>query len=215
MVSLLAETMRAAMAGHTTKTLSERNHKKAAADTVTKYSLCFARLDPTADGIATPEVVPAAIRPEFREMLETTKASQATALMRELPDTHTHRRAASSPLFLQASVTLTGDWINGVATACLREFRLIDTTLAVAPANVKVHLGPITCVTPTATSVVLQQRRDADQRLMIQEAVGEAPGKMDKKATEFFVWGSFHSAFAATNACANWHLLGEIISPEY
>jgi hypothetical protein len=159
-------------------------------------------------------VVPAAIRPEFREMLETTKASQATALMRELLDTHT-RRAASSPLFLQASVTLTGDWIDGVATACLREFRLIDTTLAVAPANVKVHLGPITCVTPTATSVVLQQRRDADQRLMIQEAVGEAPAKMDRKATELFVGGSFHSAVAATSAFANWHLLGEIISPEY
>jgi hypothetical protein len=102
-----------------------------------------------------------------------------------------------------------------VVTACLRDFRLIDKTLAVAPASIKVNLGPVTCVTPTATSVVLQQRRDADQRLLIQEAVGEAPAKMDRKSTELFVGGSFHSATAATNAFANWHLLGEIISPEY
>jgi hypothetical protein len=213
MATLFAETMRAT-AGHATTTLSERDHKKAAADTAVKYSLCFARLAPSADGFGPVEVIPAAIRPEFTEMLETTKASQATSLMRELLETHT-RRAAGSPLFLKASVTLTGDWVDGVITACLRDFRLIDKTLATAPANVKVNLGPITCVTPTATSVVLQQRRDADQRLLIQEAVGEAPVKMDKKSTELFFGGSYHSAVAATNAFANWHLLGEIISPEY
>ena len=213
MANLLVETMRAT-AGHTTTTLSERDHKKAAADTVVKYSLCFARLVPPADGFGGPEVVPATIRPEFQEMLETTKTSQATSMMRELLDTYT-RRAASSPLFLKASVTLTGDWVDGVITACLREFRLIDKTLAAAPANVKTHLGPITCVTPVATSVVLQQRRDADQRLLIQEAVGEAPTKMDRKSTELFIGGSFHSAVAATNAFANWHLLGDIISPDY
>jgi hypothetical protein len=213
MANLLAETMRAT-AGHATTTLAERDHKKAAADTIIKYSLCFARLVPPADGFGPVEVVPAVIRPEFKEMLETTKASQATSLMRELLETHT-RRAAGSPLFLKASVTLTGDWVDGVITACLRDFRLIDKTLAVAPANVKVNLGPITCVTPIATSVVLQQRRDADQRLLIQEAVGEAPAKMDKKSTELFVGGSYHSAVAATNAFANWHLLGELISPEY
>jgi hypothetical protein len=213
MANLLAETMRAT-AGHTTTTLSERDHKKAAADAAIKYSLCFARLAPSADGHGPVEVIPAVIRPEFKEMLETTKTSQATSLMRELLETHT-RRAAGSPLFLKASVTLTGDWVDGVITACLRDFRLIDKTLAVAPANVKIHLGPVTCVTPTATSVVLQQRRDADQRLLIQEAVGEAPAKMDKKSTELFVGGSYHSAVAATNAFANWHLLCEIISPEY
>jgi hypothetical protein len=213
MANFLAETMRAT-AGHTTTTLSERDHKKAAADTAIKYSLCFARLAPPADGFGPVEVIPAVIRPEFKEMLETTKTSQATSLMRELLETHT-RRAAGSPLFLKASVTLSGDWVDGVITACLRDFRLIDKTLAVAPASVKVHLGPITCVTPTATSVILQQRRDADQRLLIQEAVGEAPAKMDKKSTELFIGGSYHSAVAATNAFANWHLLGEIISPEY
>ena len=213
MANLLAETMRAT-AGHTTTTLSERDHKKAAADTAVKYSLCFARLVPPADGFGSVEVVPAAIRPEFKEMLETTKTSQATSLMRELLETHT-RRAAGSPLFLKASVTLSGDWVDGVITACLRDFRLVDKTLAVAPASVKVNLGPITCVTPTATSVILQQRRDADQRLLIQEAVGEAPAKMDRKSTELFVGGSYHSAVAATNTFANWHLLGEIISPEY
>jgi hypothetical protein len=147
-------------------------------------------------------------------MLETTKTSQATSLMRELLETHT-RRAAGSPLFLKASVTLSGDWVDGVVTACLRDFWLIDKTLAVAPASIKVNSGPVTCVTPTATSVVLQQRRDADQRLLIQEAVGEAPAKMDRKSSELFVGGSFHSATAATDAFANWHLLGEIISPEY
>ena len=213
MANILAETMRAT-AGHTTTTLAERDHKKAAADTAIKYSLCFARLAPSIDGFGPVEVIPAVIRPEFKEMLETTKTSQATSLMRELLETHT-RRAAGSPLFLKASVTLTGEWIDGVITACLRDFRLIDKTLAVAPANVKINLGPITCVTPTATSVILQQRRDADQRLLIQEAVGEAPAKMDKKSTELFIGGSYQSAIAATNAFANWHLLCEIISPEY
>jgi hypothetical protein len=212
MANLLAETMRV-MAGHTMTTLSERDHKKAAADTVIKYSLCFARLVPPTDGFGPVEVVPAAIRPKFKEMLETTKTSQATSLM--LLETHT-RRAAGSPLFLKASVTLTdGNWVDGETTACLRDFRLIDKTLAVTPAKVKVNVGPITCVTLTATSIVLQQRRNADQRLLIQEAVDEAPAKMDKKSTELFVGGSYHSAVAATNAFANWHLLGEIISPEY
>jgi hypothetical protein len=157
-------------------------------------------------------VVPAVIRPEFKEMLETTKTSQATSLM--LLETHTCR-AAGSPLFLKASVTLTGDWVDGVVTACLRDFRLIVKKLAAAPANVKVNLGPITCVTPTATLVVLQQRRDADQHLLIQEDVGKAPAKMDRKSTELFIEGSYHSAVVATNAFANWHLLGEIIYTEY
>jgi hypothetical protein len=47
MVNLLAETMRVTV-GHMTNTLLERDHKKAAAVTAVKYSLCFARLVPPA-----------------------------------------------------------------------------------------------------------------------------------------------------------------------
>jgi hypothetical protein len=117
MANLLAETMRAT-AGHTTTTLSERDHKKAAADTVIKYRLCFARLVPPANGFGLVEVVPAAIHPEFREMLETTTTSQATSLMRELLETHTCR-AAGSPLFLKASVALSGNWVENPCDAVL------------------------------------------------------------------------------------------------
>ena len=191
----------------------ENELKAAAAIVCAKMSIAFARLIPSDDG-SPPNVVPANIRPQFVEILSTTKLSTATRLLREAVDVAV-RRAASSDNRFDGHVNMTGDFVDGVVVACLRDFRFLTHSMDSEPQRVKTWLSLLALVSPGANEGLFQNRVDRGNTLAFQEAVGEAPAKMDRKSTELFVGGSLGNGDHAIATFANWRLLCNIITDDY
>ena len=100
-------------------------------------------------------------------------------------------------------------------TTCVREYRFVSKNLNSDPQSIKKDLSLLAFVSPGANSVTFQQRVDHDRQMMIQEAVGEAAAKMDKKATDLFIGGTLRTGNDALAALANWRLFGRLVSPDY
>ena len=193
---------------------AEKEHKLAAKIVAAKYSIVFARLVPSEDGVSEPTVVPARIRPEFLEILETSKLSSATRMLRDAVDTAVRRAACSDNRF-DGHVDMTGDMVDTVLTACVREFRILPHSLDTEPTRVKSNLTLLALVSPGTNSVTFKHRLDQGNVLAFQEAVGEAPAKMERKSTELFNGGSLTTGQSSINTSANWRALGNIITEDY
>ena len=193
---------------------AEKEHKLAAKVVAAKFSILFARLVPSEDGVSEPTVVPATIRPEFLEILETSKLASATRMLRDAVDTAVRRAACSDNRF-DGHVDMTGDMVDAVLTACLREFRILPHSLDTEPVRVKSWVTLLTLVSPGSNSVTFKTRLDQGNVQAFQEAVGEAPAKMDRKSTELFNAGSLTTGQDSIGASANWRVLGNVITDDY
>lgn len=197
-----------------TATQAEKEHKLAADIVCAKFSLAFANLVPSDDGLSEPTVVPATIRPDFRAILEATKLTTATRLMRDEVDIAV-RRAASSDNRFDGQVNMTGEFVDGVVLACLRDFRFLAHSMDSEPQLVKSWLSLMALVSPGSNLITFKQRFNQGNTQAIQEAVGEAPAKMDRKSTELYIGGSLNCGEDTIATLANWRVLGNIITDDY
>jgi len=193
---------------------TEKEHAASAAETIRKFQLAFARLEPSPDNTLPPTVVLAQLSPQAVAIITATKLETARKLFHELIETAV-RAASRSTDRWDSDVTLKADMIDAVFVQSIRDYKFLQQGLNTHPAAVKTHLSVLAFATPAIDSMAYKSRQERDDKLQCQAAVGEAPTKMDRKTTELYVGGEVKTGKDAMAMICNKRLVYKSLCPDF
>jgi hypothetical protein len=155
---------------------TDRETHKAIQDAVARYQLMFAGLTTTADpndnDVKIITVDLPAISEVFKEIIDTTKVSEAVRMTQEQFTYHLAQRSTSKT-FHDASMNYNAKALDAPKVTALKRAHWADRPLSIEPDSIKDKLGIYHFAPPRIESYKYEQRVANGSKIFRQEIVGE------------------------------------------
>ena len=203
--ALLLYLQKSASTTHTT-TSTERDQLKEAEEVEHRYMLIFGRIKNSTDPLDSSKTIDHVVYPkltaQFRDVLNTAKASKANTLFQDHIMNHVKSMAVGQ-LLLDTSHDLPSSLIDPVFSTCIRTASWAVDPPVLEPESVKDKLGIYHFATPRLNTVTYQARTAAGRTTMRQEKVGEEKSKISKKTSDLYCNGHMDNADYIITMIAN------------
>jgi hypothetical protein len=151
---------------------------KAIQDSVARYQLMFARLtsiaDPNNTNVQIITVDLPAISDVFKEILDTTKVSEAVRMTQEQFTYHLAQRSTSKT-FHDASMNYHTKALNAPKVTALKRAHWADRPLSIKPGSIKDKLGIYHFTPPRTGSALQTAARSFDKKSWVKTKAASAP----------------------------------------
>ena len=194
---------------------TDRETHKAIQDAVARYQLMFAGLtttaDPTDSDVKTITVDLPAISDVFKEILDTTKVSEAVRMTQEQFTYYLAQRSTSKKIH-DASMNYDAKALDAPKVTALKRAHWADRPLSIEPDSIKDKLGIYHFAPPRIGSYEYEQRIANGCKIFRQEIVGEDKSRIIAKAHDLDHTGKMDSDTDLHSTIANFSAIATFIT---